>query len=123
MREVEAGAARGDRDARLALDVHDHRLAATVASLAAALGGLDAVVFTGGVGEGSARVRAEIARRLAFLGLAVDPALNAGPDGDADVSAPSAPVRTIVVRSREEMVIAGAARAALTVPPTTGGHP
>ena len=123
MREVEARAAQGDRDARLALDVHDHRLAATVASLSAALGGLDAVVFTGGVGEGSARVRAETARRLAFLGLAVDPARNAAPDGDADVSTPDAAVRTIVVRSREEMVIARAARGALTVPPTTGGHP
>ena len=78
--------------------------------MAASLGGLDAVVFTGGVGEGSARVRAEAARRLAFLGLAVDPVRNAAPDGSADVSAADAPVRTLVVRSREEVVIARAAR-------------
>ena len=110
MREVEARAAAGDAPARLALAVHDHRLAATVAAMAASLGGLDAVVFTGGVGEGSARVRAEAARRLAFLGLAVDPVQNAAPDGSADVSAADAPVRTLVVRSREEVVIARAAR-------------
>lgn len=120
MREAERRAEAGDRRARLALAVHDHRLAAGVAGMTAALGGLDAVVFTGGVGEGSARVRAEAARRLAFLGLAVDPARNAAPDGDADVSAPGAGVRTLVVRAREDLAIARAARRALA-PPAAGG--
>ena len=110
MREVEARAAAGDARARRALDVHDHRLAATVAGMAAALGGMDGLVFTGGVGEGSARARAEAARRLAFLGVAVDPDLNAAAAGDADVSAPGAAARTLVVHAREEVVIARAAR-------------
>ncbi len=97
--------------AALALAVHDHRLAGTVAAMAASLGGLDAVVFTGGVGEGSARVRAEIARRLDFLGMEIDPGHNADPSGDADVSTERAAVRTLVVHSREDVVIARAARA------------
>ena len=113
MRAVEARAAGGDERARLALEVHDHRLAGTVAAMAASLGGIDAVVFTGGVGEGSARVRKRIAHRLAFLGLSVDPRLNAAPPGDADVSSEGAAVRTLVVHSREEVVIARGARAAL----------
>lgn len=121
MREVEARAEGGDEPARLALAVHDRCLAGTVAAMAASLGGLDAVVFTGGVGEGSARVRAETARRLAFLGLEVDARDNAAPRGDADVSSAGAAARTLVVRSREEIVIARAARAALAMTPTAGG--
>lgn len=112
MREVEARAAAGDGSARRALDVHDHRLAATVAAMAASLGGLDALVFTGGIGEGSARVRAEAARRLAFLGVGVDPDRNVSARGDADVSPAGAAVRTLVVHAREEVVIARAARRA-----------
>ena len=73
--------------------------------MAAALGGMDALAFTGGVGEGSGRTRAEAARRLAFLGVAVDPDDDGGP-GDRDVSAPGAGVRTLVVGSREDLVIA-----------------
>ena len=110
MRDVEDRAAQGDARARRALAVHDHRLAGTIAGMAAALGGLDAVVFTGGVGEGSSRARAEAARRLAFLGTAVDEARNGAPDGDADVSAGGAAVRTLVVHAREDVVIARGAR-------------
>jgi acetate kinase len=117
MREVEAAAAAGEADAARALAVHDHRLAAAVAAMAAALGGLDAVVFTGGAGEGSARLRAEAARRLAFLGVAVDPARNTSAAPDAEISAAGAPVRTLVVRAREDLVIARAARAALATTP------
>lgn len=113
MREVEARAAAGDDSARRALAVHDHRLAGTVARLSVSLGGVDAVVFTGGVGEGSARVRAELGRRLAFLGVDVDPVRNAAPGGDADVSSGDATVRTLVVHSREDIVIARAARTTL----------
>ena len=116
MREVEAAAEAGDEAAARALAVHDHRLAAAVAAMAAALGGLDALVFTGGAGEGSARLRAEAARRLAFLGVRIDAARNTSPAADADVSAAGAAVRTIVVRAREEVVIARAVRRALGAP-------
>ena len=59
--------------------------------MAAALGGLDALVFTGGVGEHSPAVRAGAAAGLGFLGVAVDDGRNAGADGDADIGTPGAP--------------------------------
>lgn len=110
MRAVEGAAAAGDAAATRALAVYDHRLASAVAGLTAALGGLDALVFTGGVGEGSARTRARAGGRLAHLGVAVDPARNGAAEGDADISAAGAAVATLVVRAREDLVIARAVR-------------
>ncbi len=123
MREVETAAEGGDARAALALDVHDHRLAAAVAAMAASLGGLDALVFTGGAGEKSARLRAAAAARLAFLGVAVDAGLNHGAEPDAEVSPPDAAVRTLVVRAREEVVIARAVRRVLAEGPLGRGRP
>lgn len=113
MREVLARADGGDDDARVALGVYLHRLRAGIAAMAAALGGLDALVFTGGVGERSAPVRAAAADGLGFLGVAVDTARNSAPDGDADVSADRAVVRTLVVPAREDVEIARQVRALL----------
>jgi acetate kinase len=112
MREVLGRAATDDR-ARLALDVYVHRLRAGIAGMAAALGGLDALVFTGGVGERAPAVRAAAADGLRFLGVAIDAAANDTADEDADVSAASAPARTLVVRAREDLEIAGQVRALL----------
>jgi acetate kinase len=106
MREVERRAASGNRDAGLALDVYGHRLAAGVAAMSAALRGLDVVVFTGGVGEHSAQVRADAADRLAWLGVGVDPDRNAGAVSDAEITAAGASVRTLVVTAREDLQIA-----------------
>jgi acetate kinase len=72
MRKVEAAAARGESPAHLALDVYTHRLVGGIAAMSAATGGLDVLVFTGGVGEHSATVRRRAAERLAFLGVAID---------------------------------------------------
>jgi acetate kinase len=113
MREVLAGVEAGDEDAQVALDVYVHRLRAGIAAMAAALGGLDALVFTGGVGERSAPIRASTAAGLGFLGVAVDGARNATPRGDADVSADSASVRTLVIPAREDLEIARQVRALL----------
>jgi len=113
MREVLARADAGDADARLALDVLVHRLRAQVAAMAAALGGLDALVFTGGIGERSAPVRARTAEGLAFLGVALDPERNADATPDADVGAEGAGVRAFVVAAREDLEIARQVRAAL----------
>jgi acetate kinase len=110
MREV---LARDDAEAGLARDVYLHRLAAAFASMAAAAGGLDALVFTGGVGEHAPAVRAGAAERLAFLGVALDPDRNAPAAGDADISAPEAPVKTAVVSAREEVEMAREARRVL----------
>jgi acetate kinase len=109
MREVERAAAKGDPDAARALAVHDHRLAAAVAGMVPALGGLDALVFTGGVGEGSARTRAEAGRRLAPLGVGI-PADGGTGEGDREITAPGARVRTLVVHAREDVIIARAVR-------------
>jgi acetate kinase len=100
---------RDDPDARLALDVYLHRLAAETARMAAALGGLDALVFTGGVGEHAPAIRAGAAERLAFLGVAI--AGDATPD--AELTAAGARVRTAVVAAREDVEMARQARAVL----------
>jgi acetate kinase len=97
--------------AQLALDVFAYQVACSVGSLAVSLGGLDALVFTGGVGERSARVRAGICERLGFLGVQVDEARNEGVDGDAEIGA--GPVSLRVVRAREDVVAAREARRAL----------
>src|SRR5664280_1829065 len=76
MRAILAAAGAGEADAVLALDVYHHRLRASVAAMAAALGGLDDLVFTGGVGENAPVVRERAARDLAFLGVEVDQARN-----------------------------------------------
>jgi acetate kinase len=110
MREV---LARDDGAARLALGVYAHRLRAGIAAMAAALGGLDALCFTGGVGERSAPVRALAADGLAFLGVVVDAARNEAVDGDAEISADGSAVRTVVVLAREDLEIARQVRDAL----------
>jgi acetate kinase len=120
MREVETAAQRGDPDARLALGVYTHRLAAGVAAMTAATGGLDVLVFTGGVGENSATVRRLAAQRLAYLGVAIRPdgGDHDGGDhdrggrdgGDRDITAAGAATRTLVVGAREDLQIAGETR-------------
>ena len=85
MREIEARAGAGDPDALLALDVYLQRLAAGVASMAAATGGLDVLAFTGGVGEHSALIRQRAADRLRFLGVVIDLARNEFTGGEIGV--------------------------------------
>jgi acetate kinase len=116
MREVIAAAERGDRRAGLAVGVYLHRLQAGIAAMAAAMEGVDAVAFTGGVGEGSARVRLDACHGLAFLGIAVDTAKNdrVG-DDDIDLSADDVPVRTVVVQAREDLTIAAEVRRLMSI--------
>jgi len=106
MREILRRVAGGDGDARLAFDVYIHRLRSLIAAMAAAMGGLDALVFTGGVGENAAPVRAAAASGLRFLGVRVDEGLNASVQPDADISASPAGVRTLVIRAREDLEVA-----------------
>ena len=106
MREVVAGVSRGEADAQLALDVYSHRLRASIAAMAAAMDGLDALVFTGGVGERAPMVRAAAASGLGFLGIALDPARNEQASPDAEIGGEAAPVRTLVVQAREYLQIA-----------------
>jgi acetate kinase len=115
MREVLAAADASDLGARLALDVYLHRLRREIAAMAAAMNGLDALVFTGGVGENSPRVRAAAVAGLEFLGVSIDPAQD-GVTSDADISGPGR-ARVLVVTAREDIEIARQARAALAAPP------
>jgi acetate kinase len=103
----------GTPAARLALGVFAHRVAGAVASMAAALDGLDALVFTAGIGEGSANIRSDVCRRLRFLGVELDAEANAVAVPDVDVNAPGADVRIAVLRAREDVVAARAAAVAL----------
>jgi acetate kinase len=99
--------------ARFALDVYVHRLSAEIAAMTASLGGLDALVFTGGVGEHAPPVRSRAAGRLGHLGVDIDPGRNDRADSDADISAPGASVRTLVVTAREDLEIAAGTRKVL----------
>ena len=87
----------------LALDVYVHRLRAAIAAMAAALGGLDVLVFTGGVGEHAPAIRAAAARGLAFLGVALDVRRNAAATSDADIGTDGAAVRAVVLTAREDL--------------------
>jgi acetate kinase len=113
MRAVRWAAEAGSAAARLAIDVHAHRLRREIAAMAAAMNGLDVLAFTGGIGEHQPEVRAEAAAGLAFLGVSVDPARNAGAAGDADISAEPDGARTLVITAREDAEIARQVRAAL----------
>jgi acetate kinase len=107
MRAVEAAAAGGDERARLALEVFVHRLAKAIAALVTSLDRLDALVFTGGIGENSAGVRGLVLARLGFLGLTEDPEANArhGRDTRGRISKDGA-VLAMVVPTDEELLIA-----------------
>jgi len=113
MREVLAAVARGENAAVLALDVWLHRLRREIGAMAAAAGGLDVLVFTGGVGEHQPGIRAAAAAGLAFLGVGVDDARNEVGIGDTDVTAAGAAVRTLVITAREDLEIARQTRSAL----------
>jgi acetate kinase len=106
MRAVLAARDRGDAEANLAFDVYVHRLRREIAAMAAALGGIDVLAFTGGVGEHAAPIRAAAAGGLGFLGVAVDEAANGAHGGDGDITAVGAHVSTVVVSAREDLEIA-----------------
>ena len=106
VRDVIAAAESGDPRSVLALDVWAHRLCREIGAMAAVLGGIDVLVFTGGIGEHAPSLRARVASRLAFLGVAVDANGNAAAHADADITAPGASCATLVVTASEDLEIA-----------------
>jgi acetate kinase len=96
-------------DAELAFRVFSHRVASSIAAMTASLDGIDALVFTAGIGEGSARVRRDVCGRLGFLGIELDVDANSRAVPDVDVNAPGAAVRIVVLHAREDVVAARAA--------------
>ena len=115
MRVVLAQAAAGDDSAQLALDVFVHRLTGGIAAMAAELGGLDVLAFSGGVGDRASEVRARAAAAVAFLGVAVDASSNTAATGEPDLEITGAPAsaRVLVIRAREDLEIARQSRAIL----------
>jgi acetate kinase len=111
--DMRAVLGRDDSEARLALDVYVHRLRAGIAAMAAALGGLDVLVFTGGVGEHAPEVRARAAAGLGFLGVELDAEANAQATADAEIGAPGAPARALVITAREDLEVVREVRALL----------
>jgi acetate kinase len=117
MRQVLQAEAGGDGNAALAMGVYLHRLRACIASMVAALGGVDTLVFTGGVGEKSAPVRGRAALGLEFLGVVVDGPANDAATGDSEVTGTGAKVRTFVIEAREDKEIARGVRQVLGATP------
>jgi acetate kinase len=97
---------RGDDEAALGIAVYLHRLRAEIAAMAAAMGGLDALVFTGGVGEHAASIRNRACAGLGFLGVGLDESVNESAVPDLQVTARGAAVRVLVVAAREDVQIA-----------------
>jgi acetate kinase len=113
MRTIIDSAAAGEPDAALALDVYLHRLRGAIAAMAAAIGGIDALVFTGGVGERAPVVRSRAIAGLRFLGVALDGNRNDDGAKDREISAPGSAVRTFVIEAREDLQIAHEVRGVL----------
>jgi acetate kinase len=109
MREILAASKQGHERAKLALDIYIHRLRSGIGAMVAVLGGIDALVFTGGVGENSPEVRAAVCDTLAFLGLQLDQrknAKNVASPLDEDISIPNAAVGILLIHAQEDWMIA-----------------
>ncbi|MCU0479286.1 MAG: acetate/propionate family kinase [Chloroflexi bacterium] len=119
MRAILESEAAGDETAALAIGVYLHRLRASIAAMVAALGGLDVLLFTGGVGENASPIRERVAADLAYLGVGIDPAANAAARDDGEVTLAGASVRTLVIRAREDLEIVREVRAVVGRPGIT----
>jgi acetate kinase len=106
VRAIESAVDSGNQRAQLAFDVYVHRLVRELGAMLAVLGGLDAIIFTGGVGENSARIREQACASLGFMAVKLDAAKNAQPAADQDIAASDSRVRVLVIRAQEEWEIA-----------------
>lgn len=108
MRDIRSAVQQGHERAKLAFDIYTHRLQSAIGGMAAVLGGMDALVFTAGVGENSPEVREAACGNLEFLGVTLDAGKNAHPGCDQDISDPDSKVRVFVIRAEEDWAIAAA---------------
>ncbi|MCW5977645.1 MAG: acetate/propionate family kinase [Bryobacteraceae bacterium] len=106
VRDIEAAARDGNPDAALALDVFVYQVKKTIGAYAAAMGGLDAIAFTGGIGENASGLRSAACSGLEFLGVRLDETRNASGAGDRVISCPDSPVRVVALTTDEELVVA-----------------
>ena len=108
--QVEDAAASGHSRAQLALDVYAHRVREQIGAFVVTLGGLDALVFTVGIGENSAWLRHEVCQGLECLGLHLDDQKNEASQADCDIATAGAHARIVVIHTREDLMIARQAR-------------
>jgi acetate kinase len=106
LRDIEAAAAAGSRRAELAIAVFVYQVKKTIGAFAAAMGGVDAVAFTGGIGENSSRLRRECCDGLEFLGIRIHPERNEAGVGDRIVSADTSRVAVLALSTNEELIVA-----------------
>jgi acetate kinase len=105
MREVLAASKEGNASARLAVDTYTYRVRQAIGALSATLGGVDAIVFTAGVGENSPEVRAATCRGLEYLGVVLDLAANERSRPDVDVARRDARAQILVIAAREDLAM------------------
>jgi acetate kinase len=106
MREIVTAMQAGNQRAALAFDIYAYRLVSEIGAMTASLGGLDALVFTAGIGENCAPLRETACRRLEYLGIQLDREKNASPRMDSDIAAPGSQVRVVVLHAEEDWEIA-----------------
>lgn len=106
MRDVLESAGKGNERAKLAVDIFVHRLQAGIAAMVASLGGVDAIVFTAGIGENAPPVRRAACAQLGFLGVQLDEKKNSSAKADAEISTSNSAVRVLVIRAQEDWSIA-----------------
>ncbi|WP_416729172.1 acetate kinase [Fictibacillus sp. JL2B1089] len=106
LRDIESEAEKGNERAELALEVFASRIHKYIGSYAARMAGIDAIIFTAGIGENSTAVRERVLRGLEFMGVYWDPALNQVRGKEAFISYPHSPVKVIVIPTNEEVMIA-----------------
>jgi acetate kinase len=106
VRDLEEAGNQGNRRAALALEVFVYQVKKTIGAYAAAMGGIEAIAFTGGIGENSSRLRTACCHGLEFLGVHLDAARNRTGAGDRFVSAADSPVQVLTIATNEELVVA-----------------
>lgn len=106
MRDIEDAILKGDDKAKLALEMYEYRIIKYIGAYAAVLGGVDIIVFTGGVGENQIRTREAICRQLAYLGVTFNPEANKTRGEEIEISGPDSKVHVVVIPTDEELMIA-----------------
>ena len=107
MRDIENAIAEGNERAKLALDMYEYRIRKYIGSYAAALGGADVIIFTGGVGENQTGSRMNVCAQLGYMGVEIDTEINAQSRGkEVLLSTPNSKVKVVVIPTDEEYMIA-----------------
>ena len=106
MRQIKAAISQGNQRAQLAYDIYVHRLRSSIGAMVASLGGLDALVFTGGIGENASGIRQAACEAFEFLGIQIDVVKNMNKPVDKDITTSDSPIKALVIHTQEDWQIA-----------------